>query len=51
MEIAEKQLPSKTNLGIFCNLTALILGENSVKSITFTEIDKEIKFKGSMGKV
>ena len=51
VERLEKQLPSKGNFGIFCNITALILGQNWVKTVRVTKIVKEIKFEGVWGKL
>ena len=46
MKRSKKQLPSKTNSRTFCNLIALLLGQNSVKGLRVTTIVKEIKFEG-----
>ena len=37
------------NLGLFCHLIVLILGQNSVKDLRITKIVKEIKFEGVWG--
>ena len=34
-------------LGLFCQLIALILGQNSVKGLKVTKNVKEIKFEGT----
>ena len=41
----------KQIVALFCILTALILGENSVKCIRVTEIAKEIKFEEVCGEL
>ena len=46
MKRSKKQLPSKTNHRTFCNLIALLLGQNCVKGLRVTTIVKEIKCKG-----
>ena len=46
-----KQLPAKTNLAVFCDLIPLILGQSSVEVLGITEIVKEIKFEGVLGKL
>ena len=51
MKSWEKQLPSKANIRTFLSLTALILGQNSVKDIKVTKIVKEIKFEGVWGEL
>ena len=38
-------------LALFCNLIALILGQNYVKGLRVIKIVKEIKFKGVWGKL
>ena len=46
MKSSEKQI-----LAIFRNLTALILGSNSVKGLRVTKIDKQIKLGGVWGEL
>ena len=43
---SEKQLSSKGSFCPFFNLIALTLGQNSVKSLGFIKIVKDIKFEG-----
>ena len=51
MKGSEKQLPSKENLAIFCNLIALILSQNYAEVLRVTKIVKEIKFEGVWGEL
>ena len=50
MKKSEKQIPSKANVSTFCNLIALILGQNSVEGLRVTKTFKEIKFEGVWGR-
>ena len=43
---SEKQLASKANLEVFCNLNALILSWNCVTGVRINKIVERIKFEG-----
>ena len=52
MERSEKQVPSKASFNFFfCNLTARILGESTVKGFRVTKNVKENKFEGVLDKL
>ena len=51
MKGSEEQFPSKAKFRIFCDLIALLLGQNSVKGLRLTKKVKEIKFEGVCGKL
>ena len=42
---------SKPNLVLFCDLIALLLGYNCVKSLRFTKIVKKVKLEGVWGEI
>ena len=48
---SEKKLLSKTSLGLFCHLIALILDLDSVEGLIVTKNVKRIKFEEVWGKL
>ena len=51
MKRSEKKLPSKTSLGLFCHLIALMLDLDSVEGLIVTKNVKKIKFEEVWGKL